>query len=108
MDENEIIEEKDSSQEIQDFSTQTIEEIELKKARGYSQHFDADIHIFGERTTLTQIVVLLAYLRDMIQSKTPGDLKLSVGKHLDTDVFSFTVNGQEISHIKAARELEIN
>ena len=84
------------------------EEQKVKEVRGYSQHFEADIHLFGEKTTLTQVVVLLAYIRDMIQNKTPGDIKISIGKNLDTDVFSFTVNDQEIAHIKATNELEIN
>lgn len=84
------------------------EEQKVKEARRYSQHFEADIHLFGEKTTLTQVIVLLAYIRDMIQKKTPGDIKISIGKNLDTDVFSFTVNDQEIAHIKAKNELEIN
>lgn len=84
------------------------EEQKIKEARGYSQHFDIDVKLFGEKTTLTQVVILLAFLRDLIQKKEPGEIKISVGKHLETDVFSFTVNGQEVPHAKAEKEMEIN
>lgn len=96
----------ETPEEVIDLEEQTAKQI--KQQRGFSQHFEADIKLFGEMTTITQIVVLLAYIRDMIQSKTPGDIKLSIGKNLETNVFSFTVNEQEIAHFKAKNELEIN
>ena len=76
--------------------------------RPYSQHFEADISMFGDKTTLTQIVLLLSFLRYHIQNKTPGDIKVSVGKHLETDTFAFTVNGQEVPQVKPTGEIEIN
>lgn len=84
------------------------EEQKIKEERGYSQHFGIDVKLFGERTTLTQVVILLAFLRDLIQKKEQGEIKISVGKHLETDVFSFTVNDQEVPHVKAQKEMEIN
>lgn len=78
------------------------------KSRPYSQHFEADIQMFGDKTTLTQIVVLLSFLRWHIQNKTPGEIKVSVGKNLETEAFSFSVNGQEVPHIVAQKEIEIN
>lgn len=112
MEENDSIAEK-AKEDLNEIPEEFVDEEEqavqqIKKQRGYSQHFEADIKIFGEMTTITQVIVLLAYIRDMVQSKTPGDIKLSVGKNLETDVFSFTVNDQEISHFKAKKELEIN
>lgn len=76
--------------------------------RNYSQHFEADIKLFGDKTTLTQIVLLLAYLRYHIQNKIPGELKVSIGKHLETEAFSFSVNDQEVPQVIAEKELEIN
>ena len=101
-----LVSQEEIPEEFIDEEEQAIQQI--KKKRGYSQHFEADIKVFGEMTTITQIVVLLAYIRDMVQSKTSGDIKLSIGKNLETDVFSFTVNDQEIAHFKARNELEIN
>jgi len=76
--------------------------------RNYSQHFEADIRMFGDKTTLTQIVLLLAYLRHHIQNKIPGEIKVSVGKHLETEAFTFSVNDQEVPQVIAEKELEIN
>lgn len=76
--------------------------------RQYSQHFEADIKMFGDKTTLTQIVLLLAYLRHHIQNKTPGEIKVSIGKHLETEFFNFTVNDEEIQQVRPEKEIEIN
>lgn len=84
------------------------QEKKIKELRGHAQHFDADIKIFGEKSTLTQIVFLLAFVRDMIQQKKSGDIVVSVGKHMTSDVFSFTVNDQEVPQMIAEKRLEIN
>ena len=76
--------------------------------RPYSQHFDADVHMFGDKTTLMQVVLLLAYIRNHIQTKTPGDIKVSIGKHLETEAFTFSVNGHEVPQVIASPEIEIN
>lgn len=76
--------------------------------RPYSQHFEADIQMFGDKTTLTQIILLLAYIRHHIQTKTPGEIKVSVGKHLETEAFNFSVNDEEIQQIVPQKEIEIN
>lgn len=78
------------------------------QGRPYSQHFEANIDMFGDKTTLTQIVVLLSFLRWHIQNKTAGEIKVSVGKHLETEAFNFSVNGQEVPQIVPEKEIEIN
>ena len=76
--------------------------------RQYSQHFEADIQMFGDKTTLTQIVILLAYIRSLIQAKTSGEIKVSVGKNLESEMFTFSVNGEEVPQMIASPEVEIN
>jgi len=76
--------------------------------RPYSQHFEASVDMFGDKTTLTQIVLLLTYIRYHIQNKIPGDIKVSIGKRLETEAFSFSVNEQEVPQIKPEKEIEIN
>lgn len=78
--------------------------------RPYSQHFNANIKLFGDKTTLTQIVLLLTCIRYYIETKTPGEIKVSVGKNLDTESFTFSVNDEEIQHITPGNkiDLEIN
>ena len=82
--------------------------LDAASKRQYSQHFEADIQLFGDKTTLIQIVVLLSYLRYHIQNKIPGDIKVSVGKHVETEAFNFSVNEQEVPQIKPETEIEIN
>lgn len=89
-------------------SSNSITQALNNNKRPYSQHFEADIRMFGDKTTLTQIVLLLAYIRYHIQSKMPGDIKISIGKHLETEAFSFSVNDQEVPQVIPEKELEIN
>lgn len=82
--------------------------VEQSSKRPYSQHFDADVHMFGDKTTLMQVVLLLTYIRHRIQTKTAGEIKVSIGKHLETEAFTFSVNGHEVPQVIAAPEIEIN
>lgn len=87
----------------------TVEQEELLGKRPYSQHFNANIEMFGDKITLTQIVMLLAYIRHHIQTRSSGEIKVSIGKHMNpTEAFTFTVNGEEIPQVIAMDELEIN
>lgn len=97
--------------DVLSFSEELIDEREKQLNRPFKQHFNATVEMFGDRSTLTQIVMLLAFIRTFIQQKQPAELKLSIGKHLvSNDEFTFSVNGQEIQQLKADNKaiLEIN
>ena len=87
-----------------DFSSQQ----QNNNNRHYSQHFNTDVELFGDRITISQIVLLLTYIRYHVQNKIPGDIKVSIGKNLETEFFTFTVNGQELPHVIAQKTVEIN
>ena len=87
----------------------TVEQDEILAKRPYSQHFNANVDMFGDKTTLTQIVILLSYIRQYVQSRTPGEIKVSIGKHLNpTEAFTFVVNGEEVPQAIPTKEIEIN
>ncbi len=79
-----------------------IDELQLER------HCDTDIKIIGDKTTNTQVVMLLAFLRDAIQSNKETEIKVTVGKHMKNRFFAMQVNGEEIPQIIAEKEIEIN
>ena len=111
LDNREVDAPSSSIDDMFSFSEELIDERERESNRPYKQHFNATVEMFGDRTTLTQIVILLTCLRNFIQEKRPAELHLSIGKHMtSTDEFTFSVNGQEISQLKvdSGSTLEIN
>ena len=74
----------------------------------FPQPFDVTIQLVGDKSTLTDIVFLLAYVRDMIVNKQSGEIRVNVGKHLDSEYFGFTVNGEPVAKIKAEKFIDIN
>lgn len=73
-----------------------------------SRHYETDIKLIGDKATLTQIVVLLSYIRYYLQSGTSGDIKVSVGKNMESSFFGLQVNDQEIPNIYPRDNVEIN
>ena len=97
--------------DVLSFSEGLVDEREQQLKRPFKQHFNATVEMFGDRSTLTQIVMLLSCLRTFIQQKQPAELKLTIGKHLvSNDEFTFSVNGQEIQQLKidSGSTFEIN
>lgn len=85
--------------EVISFSEKLVDE-QTKPSRPFKQHFNATIEMFGDKSTLTQVVMLLACVRSIIKSQTPGEIRLNIGKHVASDNFAFSVNGQEIVDVK--------
>jgi hypothetical protein len=69
---------------------------------------ETDIKLVGDEIINGQIVLLLAYIRDILNNNSNGaDIKVSVGKNMHVDEFAFSVNDQEIISVKAKNNLEI-
>lgn len=69
---------------------------------------DANVHFFGDKTTIAQIVQLLAYVRHAIQYNEKADIVVQVGHKIMNTPFSMTVNDQEISDYVTQKTVEIN
>ena len=68
---------------------------------------ETDIKLVGDEIINGQIVLLLAYIRDILNNSDGTEIKVSVGKNLHIDSFAFSVNEQEIPVVKAKNTLEI-
>ena len=69
---------------------------------------ETDIKLVGDEIINGQIVLLLAYIRDIVNNNSSGsEIKISVGKNMHVDEFAFSVNDQEIISVKAKNNLEI-
>lgn len=69
---------------------------------------ETDIKLIGDVAPITQIIILLTYIRHHLKNNTPGDIHISIGKHMKSGFFGMQVNGQEISDIIPQENLEIN
>lgn len=69
---------------------------------------ETDIRLVGDEIINGQLVLLLAYIRDILNNNPNGaDIKISIGKNMHMDEFAFSVNEQEIPLVKAKNNLEI-
>ena len=66
------------------------------------------IKLVGSQSTNTEIIALLAYIRNLINSGASGDIIVSVGKILANDVLNFDVNDQEVPDLIAQKTISIN
>lgn len=69
---------------------------------------ETDIKLIGNQETIVQIVALLSYIRNLLNNSAEGDIKVSVGKNINSNYFAFSVNNQEIADLKAKTEININ
>ena len=74
----------------------------------FPQPFDMTMQLVGDKSTLTEIVFLIAYIRDVILSHQPAKINLDIGQHLNSAYFGFTVNGEPVADIKAQKNISIN
>lgn len=70
--------------------------------------YPTELKFIGERTTICQVIQLLAYIRNAIKNNRRQDIKVTIGKNIENGKFLFDVNGQEIPDLKAQPTLEIN
>lgn len=68
---------------------------------------DINIHIISERSTLKEIITLLAYIRSAINSGRKHNIMINIGHNKKTK-FSFSVNDEEIPNYVVKDELTIN
>lgn len=69
---------------------------------------ETDIKLIGNQETIVQIVALLSYIRNLLNTSTEGEIKVSVGKNINSNFFAMSVNNQEIADLKAKNFIEIN
>ena len=69
---------------------------------------ETDLKMVGNQTTIVQIIALLSYIRNIINTSSEGEIKVSIGKNVNSNFFAFSVNNQEVADLKAKESIEIN
>lgn len=69
---------------------------------------DTQVRLFGDQTTIAQIVQLLAYIRHAIKYNMQAEIKVKIGNKVINTPLALDVNGQEIKDFVCQPEAEIN
>jgi hypothetical protein len=91
-----------------------MEEKEIEKARMEAQKksdnlVDAEIRMVGDKYTISQVVMLMSYIRHAIRTGEKKDIKVSIGKKKSSpDSFNFVVNNSDVDDLIPMDVAEIN
>lgn len=69
---------------------------------------ETNIKVIGDKTTVCQIVQLLAYIRHTIKNGEKTDITVKIGRNVADGHFLFDVNGLEIPDLITQKFVEIN
>ena len=69
---------------------------------------ETDVHLIGDMTAISQVIQLLAYIRNVIKNNHQKDIVVKIGKHVVNVPFAMSVNAQEIKDYIAQDSIEIN
>lgn len=69
---------------------------------------ETNVRFIGDKDTISQIVLLLAYIRHAVKNNLKIDIKVSIGNNIVNKELMFDVNNQEISDYITKDILAIN
>lgn len=69
---------------------------------------ESHIKVIGDKSTVCQLTMLLAYIRHAIQNKEQKTIAVKIGSKVNSDFFGFQVNDQEIRDYLTQDTIEIN
>lgn len=82
---------------------------EKEKNISNSNNFvETNIKVIGDKTTVCQVVQLLAYIRHAIKNSERADITVKVGRNIADGHFLFDVNGLEIPDLITQKFVDIN
>lgn len=79
-----------------------------EKKTNQSKLVESNIKVIGDKSTVCEVVQLLAYIRYAIKNKQQIKIEVNVGSKVNSDFFGFQVNDQEIKDYIAQSYIEIN
>jgi len=68
----------------------------------------AEVTMIGDRNVIVQVITILSYLRNAIQSGQPHDIKVEINKNVLNGDFEFLVNNSKTADLIAKEKCEIN
>ena len=86
---------------IEDSRNETVEETNARLV-------DTIVHFVGDKSTISQVVMLLAYVRYAVKNNLRKDIVVQIGKNVVNKELLFDVNNQEIDDYIAKDFIEIN
>ena len=86
---------------IEDSRNETVEETNARLV-------DTIVHFVGDKRTISQVVMLLAYVRHAVKNNLRKDIVVQIGKNVVNKELLFDVNNQEIDDYIAKDFIEIN
>ena len=69
---------------------------------------ETDVRIIGDSQAISQVVLLLAYIRHALRNNLHTKIEVEVGKDIANVDFAFDVNQQEIKDYISQEYIEIN
>lgn len=80
----------------------------MAESKTLENNIDTDLKLFGSEGAIVEIIGLLSYIRNAINSQRPCEIKVVVGKRIESDYFDFTVGNESVPDYKAQPEISIN
>lgn len=69
---------------------------------------ETNVRFVGDKSTISQVVMLLAYIRHAVKNNLRKDINVEIGKYVANKELLFDVNGQEIDDFISQDFIEIN
>lgn len=82
-------------------------EIERNNAKNVSLT-ETDVHMFGDRTVIAEIVQLLAYIRHAVKNNLQTEIRVRVGGTVVNSELMFDVNGCQVPDLRTQPEIDVN
>lgn len=79
-----------------------------EKKTNQSKLVESNIKVIGDKSTVCEVIQLLAYIRHAIKNKQKIKIEVNVGSKVNSDFFGFQINGQEIKDYISQSYIEIN
>jgi len=86
---------------MEDLKKETVDETN-------SRLVETNVKFIGDKSTISQIVMLLAYIRHAVKNNLRKDITVNIGKYVVNKELLFDVNGQEIDDFITQDFIEIN
>ena len=69
---------------------------------------ETNVRFLGDKTSISQVVQLLAYIRHALKYNDHIHIDVEIGKYVVNSPFAFDVNGQEIADLVPQKTININ
>ena len=80
----------------------------IEKKTIQSKLVESSIKVIGDKSTVCEVIQLLAYIRHAIKNKQQIKIEVNVGSKVNSDFSGFQVNEQEIKDYISQEYIEIN